>query len=85
MYYGEDFLERSESLFSTFVETTELEAACKAASEAHERQLQQIIEESRLRQIEMFRRMKAEHPESSAVQELCDKQLAQLEAEGTGA
>lgn len=85
MYYGEDFLERSESLFSTFVETVDLQAALQADSEAQAHRLQQIMEEARLRQIEMFRRMKAEHPESSAVQELCDKQLARLEAEGTGA
>ena len=65
--------------------TEQLKAILDADSEAHERRLQQILEESRLRQIEMYRSMKAKYPNSVPVQELCDKQLAQLEAEGTGA
>jgi hypothetical protein len=63
----------------------QLEEAFKQQAEAEEAQFKKIMAEARLRQIEMYRRMKTEHPDNSAVQELCDKQLARLEAEGTGA
>ena len=63
----------------------QLEAAFKQQQAAQEAQIRKIMEESRLRQIEMYRNMKQKHPDIAAVQELCDKQLAQLEAETTGA
>ncbi len=83
MYGIQEAFDNIQKLMDTPKE--QLEAAFKRQQEAEEAQFQKIMEESRLRQIEMFRNMKAKHPGNPAAQELCDKQLARLEAEGTGA
>lgn len=83
MYGIQEAFDNIQKLMDTPKE--QLEAAFKRQQEAEEARFQKIMEESRLRQIEMYRSMKAKYPNSPAVQELCNKQLAQLEKEETGA
>ena len=63
----------------------QLQAAFDQQAAEEEAKFQQIMAESRLRQIRMYKEMKEKHPESCVIQELCDKELARLTAEGTGA
>lgn len=86
MYYGQNFIEESKARCAAMsVQTEQLKQAFEQHQADQQRQFREIMEEGRLRLIERFRSMKAEHPDSPEIQQLCDKQLAQLEAEGTGA
>lgn len=61
-----------------------IQAAFEQQQKNEAAQFQALMEEARLRQIEMYRSMKQKYPDSDAVQQLCDKELARLEKE-TGA
>ena len=90
--YGEEFMNKTTANFNRTLKfgalgemsTEQLQAALQADSEAQAVRFQQLMEEGRLRLIERFRNMKIEHPDSPAVQDLCNKEIARLEAEGTG-
>lgn len=82
MYYGENFVEESISRCAAReLQTQQFKNALEQQQAAEREAFEQLMKEARMRQIEMYRRMKAKCPNNSAVQELCDKQLARLEKE----
>lgn len=84
MYYGENFVEESISRCAAReLQMKKFKAALEQQQEAEMEAFQELMKEAKMRQIEMYRRMKAKCPNSSAVQELCNKELARLEAEET--
>ena len=92
MMYGEEFMTKAMAKFNgalssfsalTTIPIEQIEAAVDRQTAEEEAQFQKLMAESKLRQIEMYRSMKEKYPNSAAVQQLCDEQLARLEAETT--
>lgn len=67
------------------VPTDQLQAAFEQQAAEEEAKFNQLMEEAKQNQIRMFKEMKQKHSESRVIQELCDKELARLEKETTGA
>ena len=94
MMYGEEFMAKAMAKFNGTIDKfsalatmpiEQIEDAVDRQTAEKEAQCQKLMAESKLRQIEMYRSMTVKCPNSAEVQQLCDEQLARLEAETTGA